>query len=134
MTLKRTRQIMFNVWFHSWLCIIFQPYSQYTDVYLIYVVSHYFESSAKLLKSSIFHTMYAYFRVLFLACDGRRQGDPNVPSVRQKKARWSEWALRQSWMFFPSSAGKPREMRLVLSMKWIYHITYVIIELNRKTF
>ena len=51
-------------------------YSKYTEVFnWIYVVSHYFESSAKLLKSSIYSC--AYFWVLFLACNRRRRGDLN---------------------------------------------------------
>ena len=52
----------------------FNLFTIYQNFNWIYVVSPYFESSAKLLKSSI-------LRVLFLACDGRRRGDPN--DIRQ---------------------------------------------------
>ena len=75
MTFKK-HQIMFNVWFHSWLCIIFQPIPNIPTFSLdlcCVTLLRIFRQIAQ-----IEHLSYAYFRVLFLACDGRRRGDPNV--------------------------------------------------------
>ena len=74
MTFKK-RQIMLNVGFHSWLCIIFSTYSQYTEVLIGFMLCH--TTSIFRQIAQIEHFSYAYSRVLFLACDGRRRGDPN---------------------------------------------------------
>ena len=78
MTFKK-HQIMFNVWFHSCLCIIFQ---------LIHNIPTFSLDSCCVTLLRIFrqiaqieHFSYAYFRVLFLACDGRRRGDPNELTI-----------------------------------------------------
>ena len=74
MTFKK-HQIMFNVWFHSWLCIIFQLIHNIPTFSLdlcCVTLLRIFRQIAQ-----IEHFSYAYFRVLFLACDGRRRGDPN---------------------------------------------------------
>ena len=89
MTFKK-RQIMINVWFHSWLCIIFSTYSQYTEVLIGFMLCH--TTSTFRQISQIEHFSYAYFRVLFLACDGRRRGDPN--DVKYKLSRQSNDAHR----------------------------------------
>ena len=75
MTFKK-RQIMFNVWFHSWLCIIFSTYSQYTEVMVCHTTSIFRQIA------QIEYFSYAYFRALFLACNGRRRGDPNDLLIR----------------------------------------------------
>ena len=75
MTFKK-HQIMFNVWFHSWLCIIFQLIPNIPTFSLdlcCVTLLRIFRQIAQ-----IEHFSYAYFRVLFLACDGRRRGDPNA--------------------------------------------------------
>ena len=75
MTFKK-HQIMFNVWFHSWLCIIFQLIHNIPTFSLdlcCVTLLRIFRQIAQ-----IEHFSYAYFRVLFLACDGRRRGDPNA--------------------------------------------------------
>ena len=79
MTFKK-HQIMFNVGFHSWLCIIFSTYSQYTEVLIGFMLCN--TTSIFRQIAQIEHFSYAYFRVLFLACDGRRRGDPNVIDMR----------------------------------------------------
>ena len=66
---------MFNVWFHSWLCIIFSTYSQHTEVLIGFMLCH--TTSIFRQIAQIGHFSYAYFRVLFLTCDGRRRGNPN---------------------------------------------------------
>ena len=66
---------MFNVWFHSWLCIIFQLIHNIPTFSLdlcCVTLLRIFRQIAQ-----IEHFSYAYFRVLFLARDGRRRGDPN---------------------------------------------------------
>ena len=66
---------MFNVGFHSWLCIIFSTYSQCAEVLIGFMLCH--TTAIFRQIAQIEHFSYAYFRVLFLACDGRRRGDPN---------------------------------------------------------
>ena len=66
---------MFNVCFHSWLCIIFQLIHNKPKFSLdlcCVTLLRIFRQIAQ-----IEHFSYAFFRVLFLACDGRRGGDPN---------------------------------------------------------
>ena len=50
-------------------------YSQYTEVLIGFMLCH--TTSIFRQIAQIEHFSYAYFRVLFLACDGRRRGDPN---------------------------------------------------------
>ena len=66
MTFKK-RQIMINVWFHSWLCIIFSTYSQYTEVLIGFMLCH---------TTSILRQIAQIEHLPSL-----------VPSVRRKKAR-----------------------------------------------
>ena len=40
--------------------------------------------------AQIEHFSYAYFRVLFLACDGRRRGDPNGSAPKTYLYRYLE--------------------------------------------
>ena len=47
--------------------------------------------SEKLTWAFSEHFSYAYFRVLFLACDGRRRGDPNATSGTSPREDNSCW-------------------------------------------
>ena len=49
-------------------------YSQYTEVLIGFMSCH---TTSNLPPNCSNNFSYAYFRVLFLACDGRRRGDPN---------------------------------------------------------
>ena len=72
----KKHQIMFNVWFHSWLCIIFQLVPNIPTFSLdlcCVTLLRIFRQIAQ-----IEHFSYAFFRDLFQACDGRRRGDPNA--------------------------------------------------------
>ena len=51
-------------------------YSKYTEVLIGFMLCH--TTSIFRQIAQIEHFSYAYFRVLFLACDGRRRSDPNV--------------------------------------------------------
>ena len=68
----KKRRIMNNVWFH-----FISTYSQYSEVFI--VLCH--TTSNLPPNAQIDHFSYAYFRVLFLARDGRRQAkiDMNLP-------------------------------------------------------
>ena len=85
MTFKK-HQIMFIVWYHSWLCKIFQIIHNILKFYLDLCCV----TPLRIFRqiAQIQHFLYAYFRVLFLACDGRRRGDTNVfhspPKVSDK--------------------------------------------------
>ena len=79
--LNKNFQIKFNVWFHSWLCMIFRIIHNrlkfYLDLYCVILL----QVSDKMLKSSIFHTLTS---------------ECVIPSVRRKKARWSQWLEKGS--------------------------------------
>ena len=57
-------------------------YSQYTVVLIGFMLCH--TTSIFRQIAQIEHFSYAYFRVLFLACDGRRRGDSNKLNKRSK--------------------------------------------------
>ena len=68
------RQIMFNVWLVSFMALY--TISTYSQVLIVFMLSH--TTSIFRQIAQIEHFSYAYFRVLFLACNGRRRRDPNV--------------------------------------------------------
>ena len=51
-------------------------YSQYIEVLIGFMLCGHTTSIFRLI-AQIEHFSYAYFRVVFLACDGRRRGDLN---------------------------------------------------------
>ena len=64
---------MFNVWYYSWLCIIFQLIHNKPKFSLdlcCVTLLRIFRQNAQIELFS-----YVYLRVLFLACDGKRRGD-----------------------------------------------------------
>ena len=73
--LNKTYKIKFNVWIHSWLCMMFRIIHNipkfYLDLYCVTLLQI-VRQNAQIETFS-----YAYFRALFLACDRRRRGDPN---------------------------------------------------------
>ena len=73
--LNKHHQIKCIVWFHLWFVWSFELFTIYPSFTWIYIVSHYLQPSAKMLTPSL------------------------VPSVRRKKARWSEW-LPQNYVMF----------------------------------
>ena len=68
-------------------------YSQYTEVLIGFMLCH--TTSIFRQIAQIEHFSYAYSRVLFLACDGRRRGDPNDSSHYHVFIRF-KWTLPHS--------------------------------------
>ena len=68
-------------------------YSQYTEVLIGFMLCH--TTSIFRQIAQIEHFSYAYFRVLFLACDGRRRGDPKAwwGTNRPRLAEWVDQIL-----------------------------------------
>ena len=71
-------QIIFNVWFHSWLCIKFQLIQNIPKVLIGFMLCH---TTSNLPPNC---SNPAFFMRLLLSL---------VPSVQQKKGRWSEWPV-----------------------------------------
>ena len=82
LTFKKN-QIIFNVWFHSWLCIKFQLIQNIPKFLIGFMLCHTTSNLPPNCSNPAFSC--AYFWVLFLACYKRRRGDPNDQWYRHNK-------------------------------------------------
>ena len=88
--LNENHQIKFNLWFHSWHWLIFRIIHNwpkfYLDLYCVTVLQIFRQNA------QIEHFSYAYMY---------------LPSVRRKKARWSDWILYATFISnWPSRSGR----------------------------
>ena len=103
--LNKTHQNKLKVWFHPWLCMIFRIIHNrpkfYFDLYCVTLLQIFCTNA----HIEHFHTL-EYFRILFVACDGRRRGDLNVQNqfTRDRPKNSGQNMLLATWIVIPSLA------------------------------